>query len=241
MKSKWRCSSSRMFMCVLRTRTDKHAPLSQTNFLSGVRVRFIDSTWKLSAGRSPGLNEKGNIYGWDVFRNTNFEERKNLFDVTQRLTSEHEAEILNVSTIDWKVSSLTRCTLMHDQVMKCAKAKVHVCTDSVCKILQKQIEDGKVKWKNRSSSSGTFSQDLRHWKSYRNPKESARSEQFEPEHFEERIIFHDKVLMISIGLCVSGLYVRRGRCDRLCHCCRLCGTAGSYDVRQICDFSRVCI
>ena len=43
----------------------------------------------------------------EVFRNTNFEELKNLFDITKRLILGYEARILNVSTIDWKVSPWT--------------------------------------------------------------------------------------------------------------------------------------
>ena len=132
-----------------------------------------------------------------------------MFDATQRLTPKHEADIPNVSTIDWKVSSLTRCALMHDQVVKCTKAKVHTSTQipshgwGMCKILQKQIVDGKVKWKipteSSSSSNGTFSQDLRRWKILpENPKESARSKHLNLNIFEERIIFHDNVLMISM-------------------------------------------
>ena len=41
----------------------------------------------------------------EVYRNTNFEELKNLFDITQRLILEHEAEILNVSPM-WLESFL---------------------------------------------------------------------------------------------------------------------------------------
>ena len=47
----------------------------------------------------------------EVYRSTNFEQLKKLFDITHRLLLEHEAEILNVSTIDWKDSSCTRSSL----------------------------------------------------------------------------------------------------------------------------------
>ena len=70
-----------------------------------------------------------NLENLEVHRNTNFEELKNLFDITQRL--EHEGEILHVSTIDWKLHSRTKSTLLHDRVIKWTKAKVHVYTDSV--------------------------------------------------------------------------------------------------------------
>ena len=82
--------------------------------------------------------------------------------------------------IECTSSSWTRSSLAHDQPIKWPKAKVRVYSDFVscmgkCQILQKQIEDGKVKWKslngpilsdnnlevmdNRLSSSGIFSQD----------------------------------------------------------------------------------
>ena len=43
----------------------------------------------------------------EVYRNTNFEELQNLFDITQRFILEHGAEILNVSTIEWTSPSWT--------------------------------------------------------------------------------------------------------------------------------------
>ena len=54
----------------------------------------------------------------EVYRNTNFEELKNLFDLTQKLILEHEAEILNVSPIDWTAPFGARSTLTHDQLIK---------------------------------------------------------------------------------------------------------------------------
>ena len=57
----------------------------------------MSTTVKASVQLGPNYNE--NV---EVFKNTNFEELNNLFDITQRLILEHEAEILNVSPIDWK-------------------------------------------------------------------------------------------------------------------------------------------
>ena len=62
-----------------------------------------------------GPNYRENL---EVSRKTNFEELKNLFDITQRLILEHEAEILNVSPIDCTAPSCTRPTLTHDHVIK---------------------------------------------------------------------------------------------------------------------------
>ena len=68
-----------------------------------------------------GQNYVANL---EVYRNTNFEELQNLFGITQRLISEHEAEILNVTAIHWTSISWTRSTLSHDQVITWTKAKV---------------------------------------------------------------------------------------------------------------------
>ena len=63
----------------------------------------------------------------------NFEELKNLFDITQRLILENEAEILNVyPRFIGKSPSWTRSTLPHDQVIKWTKAKVFVSQIPSC-------------------------------------------------------------------------------------------------------------
>ena len=71
---------------------------------------LMSTTMKASVHQGPNHNEH-----LEVYRNTNFEVLQNLFDIMQRLILEHEAEILNVSPIDWRTSSLTRSTLSHDQ------------------------------------------------------------------------------------------------------------------------------
>ena len=78
----------------------------------------------------------------EVYKDTNFEELKNLFDVTQRLIWEHEIEILIVSTIDWKASSWMISMLVHDQVIKWTKANVHVHSDSVVSFGKMQDHSG---------------------------------------------------------------------------------------------------
>ena len=67
----------------------------------------------------------------EVYSNTNFEEFPNIFDITQKWILDHQAEILNVTTIDWTAPSLMRSTLTHDQVSTWTKAKVRVYSDSV--------------------------------------------------------------------------------------------------------------
>ena len=58
----------------------------------------------------------------EVYRNTNFEELQNLFDITQKLILDHQAEILNVTTIDWTSPSWTRSTQSHDQEISSTKS-----------------------------------------------------------------------------------------------------------------------
>ena len=64
-------------------------------------------------------------------RNTKFEEIKTLFDITLRLVVDNSSDILNLSTTIFDFSPWMRSTLCHDQVIKWAKAKVHVYSDSV--------------------------------------------------------------------------------------------------------------
>ena len=65
-----------------------------------------------------------------AYRNTNFDELKTFFDFTQSLIVEQSFKTLNVSTMIWSVTLWMRSTLCHDQVIKWAKAKVHVYSDS---------------------------------------------------------------------------------------------------------------
>ena len=48
-------------------------------------------------------------------RNTDFEELKTPFDITEKLIWDQDFEILNVSKIDWTCSPWTRSTLLHDK------------------------------------------------------------------------------------------------------------------------------
>ena len=74
-------------------------------------------------------NDNANLV---VYRNTNFKVLQNVFDIIQRLILDHQAEILNVTPIDWAVPSWTRYTLTHDQVITRTKAKAHVYSGSSC-------------------------------------------------------------------------------------------------------------
>ena len=84
------------------------------------------------------------------YRNTNFEELNTLFDITQRLILEQDFEILNVSTIEWTFTPWMRFTLLHDTVVKWAKAKVHVHSDSVlCLGEIYEHTEANAKWKDQ--------------------------------------------------------------------------------------------
>ena len=66
-----------------------------------------------------------------IYRNTDFEELKTLFDIAQKLILEEKHEIKQVSPIEWHVTPRMRSTLPHDRVIKLSKARVHVYSDSV--------------------------------------------------------------------------------------------------------------
>ena len=67
----------------------------------------------------------------EVYKNTNFEELQQLFDIPQKLILDYRDGIRNATTIDWTAPSWTRSTLTHDQVTRWTKAKVRVYSDSV--------------------------------------------------------------------------------------------------------------
>ena len=79
---------------------------------------FMRTTMKASVHLEQNYNE--NLV---TSRNTNFEELKTLFDITQKLILKQDFEILNVSPIEWTFSPWMRSTLLHDKVIKLAKAK----------------------------------------------------------------------------------------------------------------------
>ena len=121
----------------------------------------------------------------ELCKNANFEEIQNLFNVTQRLSMDHPAEILKVLTIDWTSLSCQRSTLMHDQVItwtkaKCMSTQIPSYVWERCQNIRKRSENEKINFKNfdspilmqnyleltesRLTSSGIFPQGLPHWK-----------------------------------------------------------------------------
>ena len=66
----------------------------------------------------------------EVYKNINFEELQNLFDITQKLVHK-QGEIINVKMIECASPTWTRSSLAHDQPIKWSKAKVRVYSDPV--------------------------------------------------------------------------------------------------------------
>ena len=145
----------------------------------------------------------------EVFRKTNFEELQNLFDITQRLILDHQAEILNVSPIDWIDPSWTRSSLTHE-VITWTKAKVHVFSDSVfCLRKMSENSEANQRLKNHVEEfrQSNFYRDfigidgqptefecnnfpgLTSLELLQKIQKELKDQNIEPEKFEERIIF----------------------------------------------------
>ena len=135
------------------------------------------------------------IENLEVYRNTNYEELQKLFDITERLILDHQAEILSVSQIDWTAPLWTRSTPMHDQVITWSKAKVHVYSDSVSCFegaFRSDSKNGKINFKNFQQSNSyrelfrfdgepiefewSISQDVLHWRSSRRSRNTCKIE-----------------------------------------------------------------
>ena len=85
-----------------------------------------------------------------VTKNTDFEQVKALFDVSQSVILNHKSEIYGMSTPDWNASSWTRSTLQHDGANKLSKAKVQVHFDSVlCLGKIREHPTSNQKWKKQ--------------------------------------------------------------------------------------------
>ena len=127
-----------------------------------------------------GQHESENLV---MCRNTNFEQLKTLFDNRRKLILDQDFEILNVTMIERTFSPCMRSTLLHDKITMWAKAKVHVCSDSVlCLGKMHEHSEAHTKWRdqlqysqqskdtmrypgsmeNQQSVSGIFSQNLQH-------------------------------------------------------------------------------
>ena len=106
---------------------------------------FLSTTMKAAVHLGQNYNE--NLI---TCRNTNFEELKTLLDITQKFLLVLNHEILNVSTIKWQFTPWMRSSLLHDKVIKWAKAKVYVYSDSVlCLGKMQEHSEANEKWKDQ--------------------------------------------------------------------------------------------
>ena len=106
---------------------------------------FMSTSMKAAVHLGPNY-----IENLEVFRNTNFEELQNLFDLTQKLILDHQAEILSVTTIDWTAPSCARSTLTHGQVITRMTARARVYSDSVlCLREMSDHSEANRRWKNQ--------------------------------------------------------------------------------------------
>ena len=94
------------------------------------------------------LGENHNDY-LIAYKNTNFDALKALFDITQKSVLDQDFEILYVSTFAWTFAPWMRSTLLHDKVIKWAKGKVHVYSDSVVCLGKMLVHsEADAKWKD---------------------------------------------------------------------------------------------
>ena len=105
----------------------------------------------MNAAIQMGPNYTENL---EIFKNTNFEELQNLFDITQKLVTYKQLEILIVKTVECTSPSWTRSTCAFsrssdqvDEGKSTSLFRFRLVLGEMS-ILQKQIEDAKVKSKS---------------------------------------------------------------------------------------------
>ena len=64
-------------------------------------------------------------------KNTDFEQVKTLFDISQNLAQYHKSDIFGITTIEWNTIPRMRTPSLHGRAIKLSKTKVHVYNDSV--------------------------------------------------------------------------------------------------------------
>ena len=65
--------------------------------------------------KQPFILDQNYTENLEEYKDTNFEENQNIFNITQKLSLEHPEEILNVNTIESASPSWTRSLLSHNQ------------------------------------------------------------------------------------------------------------------------------
>ena len=105
----------------------------------------MSTTKKASVHLGPNYTEN-----LEVCRNTNFEELKTLFDVTQQLIFSQNFQILNVSTIEWTHSPWMRSSLLRPSDQVGESTIVRVYSDSVlCMGKMYEHTEANAKWKDQ--------------------------------------------------------------------------------------------
>ena len=90
--------------------------------------------WRMCVCR--GRRRQRFISGWIartnlfITKNTDFEQLKTLFDISQSLILGHKSEIDGISAIEWHLTPWRRSTLLHDRAINLSKTRVHVYADS---------------------------------------------------------------------------------------------------------------
>ena len=107
--------------------TEAYSTFSMAALKTNVLIWWMFMTWSMKAVIRFGPN---NLPSLEVYKDTNFEEIHNSFNITQKLILEHSEENLNSNSIDNASPSWTRSVLSHDQVIQWEKAKVLVYSDS---------------------------------------------------------------------------------------------------------------
>ena len=106
---------------------------------------FMSTTTKAAIHLGPN-----SVENLEVHRNTNFKEIQDFFVIAQKLLLDHQAEILNVTPVDWTAPSWTRSTLSRDRVITRTKARVRVFSDPVlCLEKLSDYLQAYQRWKNQ--------------------------------------------------------------------------------------------
>ena len=64
-------------------------------------------------------------------KNTDFDQVKALFGISQSFILNHKSEKNGISTIEWKTTPWMRSILVHDRAIKLSNLQVHLFSDSV--------------------------------------------------------------------------------------------------------------
>ena len=88
---------------------------------------FMSASMKAAVHLGPDYKEN-----LRTTKNTDFEQVKTLFHISQSLILNHQSEFYVISTIEWNTTPWMRSNLLlRDRAIKLSKAKVHVYSDPV--------------------------------------------------------------------------------------------------------------